>query len=840
MVIKMEFRRVIIILVLIFASVNIGIVSANASVQGGESQSKATASVNEKTNEAAKATSAKKSAYTYPITLAPATGVTPVVQWWGADANTTVNIVTVIGRMYLSQKQAESSRLLELQSDNAVIFLLDTTIQTERRNIEGVLAGGAVKAVYLSGDVVMTEGQRTIRADEMYYDFQDKKALANNVVMRTFDETGNIPIYLRAKQLKQVAENKFTAEDITLTTSEFYTPQLALEASEISLTDITSDQGQDSTESKRIYDARMRDVRLQLYDKTIFYLPFIRSTSERPDIPLKSLHVGYDNSYGTYTETRWYLARILGLQEPQGTSSTLMLDYYSDKGPAGGIQTRYEAKDYFGKLIGYIVDDKGEDWLGRQRKNLDPPNDIRGRFSWRHRQFLPYDWQLTAEVGYLSDENFLESYYRTEFNLDKEQETLLYLKRLDENRGISILNKFRINDFETQLNELPTIKYHWTGESFLDDIFTFYSDTQVSRLQRQYSSNITTGDSEAFYTFLSNRNEIDLPLALGRTKIVPYTAVTTAFEDGTGFYRDIDGSQETPEDEVWYGEGGVRMSAQPYWKVMPDVESRLWDLNRMRHIIRPYMSAAGYIENNPVIDQRDAVNFGITQQLQTKRGPATNQRTVDWMRLDTSITIVDNAENSSPGTDRFIWNRPYIPLINELSKTAIQQDRRGSSSYGARNNSFTADYAWHLSDTTAIFSDLNYDLYDNVVQQYDVGLSHIRWPNLGYYIGNRYLRDVDTGYEEKSSNALTYAVTYLLDPRYTLVYAGQYDLDGDTSVRNEITLIRKYHRLFWSITYSTDAALDRQSVTFSIWPQGLPDLAVGTGRYMEVGGTAEF
>ncbi len=783
--------------------------------------------------EAAEPADAKKTANpTYPITFSPADETAPDIQ---VEPNT----VTIIGRFYISQNQTEQNRLLELQADSAVVFLLNKQIQGGSR-LEDVFAGGSVRAIYLCGDVVMTEGQRTVRADEMYYDFQAKKALAKNVEMKTFDETGNIPIYIRASNLRQLAENKFAASDVTLTTSEFYTPQIALKASEIEVEDTASTDRQNGSEEGGVYDAKMQDVRLQFYDKTIFYLPVVRSSSQRPDVPLKSLHIGNDNTYGNYVETRWYLARILGLREPQGTDSTLLLDYYDQRGPAGGITTKYEATDYFGRIIGYMVEDNGEDWLGRQRKNLVPPNDLRGRFSWRHRQFLPDGWQLTAEVSYLSDENFLESYYRNEYYLDKEQETLLYLKRIEQNRAFSILGKARINDFVSQLDEMPSMEFHWTGQSFFDDRLTFYSDTQLSRLQRRYSSDSTDRGSQEFFTFTSSRSEIDLPLSIGSAKVVPFTAFTTAYEDGMGFERRLDGRTDIPEDELWSAEGGVRLSLSPYWKVLPDVDSSLWDLSQLRHIVRPYISAVGYTQSDSVIEQRDMVNFGITQQFQTKRGPTDNQRTVDWMRLDTSFTFVSDADNDSPGTDRYIWSRPYIPLINELSTTAIPQDRRGSSAYGARNNSVTTDYIWHISDTTALLADMNYDLYDGQVQQYDIGFSRMRWPNLSYYLGNRYLRQVNNGVEAKASNVLTFAATYLLDPRYTLVYAAQYDFDDNAAVRNNITLIRKYHRLFWAITYSTDASLEQQSISFSLWPQGVPELAIGADRYMQLGGSAGF
>jgi hypothetical protein len=325
---------------------------------------------------------------------------------------------------------------------------------------------------------------------------------------------------------------------------------------------------------------------------------------------------------------------------------------------------------------------------------------------------------------------------------------------------------------------------------------------------------------------------------MGKAKVVPFVAGTVAYEDGLGFYRELDGGTGMREDDVWFGETGVRVSSSPYWKVFPNVKSQLWDLSQLRHIIRPYFTAVAYTQNESVIEQRDTLNVGISQRLQTKRGSSEKsaQRQVDWMRLDMDVTWVNDSGDASAGPDRFIWNKPLIPPINSFGG----RDRRGSHIYGPRRNYFGADYIWRLSDTTAVLSDMNFDMQSGVVQQYNVGFSRLRWPNLQFYIGSRYLRRFDNGYGEKGSNAVTFAVTYMLDPRYTVVFSQQRDFDYGATVRSDITLIRRYHRLYWGLTYSADESLDRHSVTLSLWPQGVSGLAIGERKYIGLGGSAGY
>ena len=234
------------------------------------------------------------------------------------------------------------------------------------------------------------------------------------------------------------------------------------------------------------------------------------------------------------------------------------------------------------------------------------------------------------------------------------------------------------------------------------------------------------------------------------------------------------------------------------------------------------------------------LNVGISQRLQTKRGIGDKRRTVDWMRLDMDFTWVNDSDDESAGADRFLWNKPFIPMVNRYSGVVPQQDRRGSDVFGPRRNYFSADYMWRLTDTTAILSDMNYDMQSGVVQQLNVGFSHLRWPNLSYYVGSRYLKRLENGFGEEGTNVVTFAATYVLDPRYSVVFSQQYDFDYGASLRSEVMLLRKYHRMYWGFTFSADESLDRQSIVFSIWPQGVPDLAAGPGRYTGMGGSSGY
>lgn len=743
---------------------------------------------------------------------------------------------TVSGRFYLWQKRDEEGTLLEFLADSAVVYYAGDSLTQSRPGPGGnEIASGTIEAVYLAGNIVMTEGEMTIRADEIYYDFLRQQALVVHAELRTFSPSRSLPIYIRAETLRRLNETTFEGEQIELTDSEFYLPQLSAHAARMLL--LTSAQIEERQQQAAVPQpqATLEDVSFRYGQTTLWRWPTLQTHFARPDFPLSRVRIGNDNEFGTTVETRWDLARLLGYSQPEGTDAQLALDYFSDRGVGAGIESEYRRPDSFGELLGYVMTYRGTDDLGREgseRENLDPEKDIRGRFSWRHRTYLPEDWQLTFEVGYLSDRYFQEWMYRGEYYTDKPQETLVHLKRLKDNWAFSILGKVRINDFESTVEELPTVEYHLKGASFWNHQLTFYSDTQVGRLRNRFDEDLPSpATDEDFYTLAYTRNEVDWPLMLGTVKTVPYAAATFAFEDHDEFNLDLDGTPVAPEDKPFLGEYGVRMSTM-FWKIDPSVQSRLWDLNGIRHLVKPHFEAVFYEDNSPAVAMRNLYNVGLSQRWQTHRGPEDRQKSVDWLRWDLNTTWVqDPAEEDIDllgryGPAGFLFNDSAIPL----------RTRRSSSFFGLVRNTLQSEMEWKVSDTMTVLSDQNYDLDSGQLQQLDLGVSRYVYPELSYYLGSRYLRPVrvdipSEGIHEEGSHSLVAALTYSLGTRYTAILAQEYNFEYGKTVRSELTLIRRYHRLFYGLSFSLDESLNRQLVSLSIWPQGVKELAIGR-RYM--------
>ena len=93
--------------------------------------------------------------------------------------------------------------------------LTDRSVDAD--DVRGVYLEGAVQAESDKDDYV-------VRAPRMYYDFQTDRAIMLDAVLRTYDRKRNLPVYARAKELRQVAEEQWTGKQVAVSASSFATP----------------------------------------------------------------------------------------------------------------------------------------------------------------------------------------------------------------------------------------------------------------------------------------------------------------------------------------------------------------------------------------------------------------------------------------------------------------------------------------------------------------------------------------------------------------------------------------------------------------------------------------
>ncbi len=261
------------------------------------------------------------------------------------------------------------------------------------------------------------------------------------------------------------------------------------------------------------------------------------------------------------------------------------------RGFGHGTTFLYHEKDLFGipgqsaGLVDYWgIYDNGYDNLGIDRSHLQPEVDYRYRFLLQHRQQLPEGFQLTVEGGAISDRNFLQEYFKGEWDTLKDQTTDVELKRTQDNISWNVFASVQTDPFVTQSEWLPRGDHFWLGQPLLGDRLTWFEHSTAGYADYRIATPPTDPADAPFSHMpweqfnrrgerLISRQELDWPLQAGPVKIVPY-----ALGELGHWGEALDGESL----DRAYGQVGVRATL-PMWYVDPTVESDLWNVHGLAH-----------------------------------------------------------------------------------------------------------------------------------------------------------------------------------------------------------------------------------------------------------------
>ncbi|UCG17203.1 MAG: LPS assembly protein LptD [Phycisphaerales bacterium] len=669
---------------------------------------------------------------------------------------------------------------------------------------------GRVQAAYLEGDIVLTYGDRTVRSSRLYYDFENDRALILDPVAFMPAPGRDVPIYVRAEQVRQYSATEWTAYNARLTTSEFYTPHYHIGAAKIEFEDRTPRSVADVVVGPRAGRFKISHSTFNILGVPLLYWPYAQGDLEEDVTALRRIRTGYSGDFGVEVESEWDLFSLLGLARPQGFDAALRLDGYSERGPAAGIDLDYERDSYFGLLRSYYIHDDGKDSLGRSADS-EPDTEDRGRATWRHRHYLPSDWELTLEASYVSDDGFLEEYFEREFDFGKEQETVFYLKKQRDNWALTILANAHLLDFVTETEHLPDVTFRLVGQS-LGGVATLFSENRAGFVRYRFRDQdlldflyFGREDSSGTVARADSRQEVEVPVDVGPVRLVPFGSIRgSAWDD----------SVDSGSLARVFGTYGVRASMY-LWRVYEEVRSDLFDIRGIRHIIKPDVTAWAshtnvdsheqflFDEGIEDIDELDGVTIGVRQRWQTKRGDEGRQRTADLVTLDVEMGIFNDAQ-SFEYTNGFVsYRRPENSISQNYVNTSL---------------------IWRVTDSTALLSESNFDLNDGELDVFDLSFAVERRPRLSYVIGYRFI-------EETQSNLLGVGANYKISEKYTLAARESFDLEQGETEEFTLAIIRKLPRWYVGITFELDEIEDDFGISLSAWPEGFPRAALGTRRF---------
>jgi hypothetical protein len=771
--------------------------------------------------------------------------------------------IFITGGVILTIHDLGNISILDIEADRMVLWTKSGNLQQLFSNMRS--PGGETTReaeFYLSGFVELRAQQgkvgRTIRADEMYYDVGRNVAIAHHADLE-FKQPGlPDPVHLRADELHQLSPTEFKGFRAEVFSSRLPSdPGLKVYVQEATLDEVhvpkrsifgvtvTDSQGRPVTERQDLVDAR--NAFLELENIPIFWTPFLQGDANDPLGPLENVNVGYNRVFGAQIETTWNMYDLLGLNPIPGTRWRLDIDELTRRGPALGTEYEYAGDKLFdipgrynGLIKAYGMYDKGTDILGGGRGADDDHPLWRGRFLERHYQEMPDGFTLQTQVAVLSDQNFLEQYFKNEFDRDVNQETFAYLKQQQGNWAWTILGEPYLRPWVTETEWLPKADGYLLGQS-LFDIFTYnlHAGVGYARLRPADVPEPPVSTTDVAVSTLRGdlNQELSLPFYVGPVKVVPY-----AILDLTEYSSDVTGEDRGRIYEA----GGVRAS-MPLTRLYPDVHSEFLNLDGINHKIvlsanyfaaysdvsfrdlpqldrlnddatnqavqqiRPIEPAinpgyGSFLQTSPLYDPQlyalrqlllnkvdtldtiDELQLDIRQRLQTKRGYPGMEHVVDWMTLDMSASYFPN-----PNRDNFGSHWAFLQY----------------------------DYTWNVGDRTALTSSGWWDPFDVEegapgARVWTIGAYFNRPDRTNFYLGFREIFPLE-------SDVVTAAVNYIFSPKYSITASASYDFGTNQSLSNSLVFTRMGSDLQVSLGITYNAITNNFGVTFEIFPNLVPE-----------------
>lgn len=710
--------------------------------------------------------------------------------------------------------------------------------------------------LYLEGDIVFRQGERIIYAQSMYYNINSERGMILDAeAITTIPEYQGI-VRLKAEVMEQVSRGNFRAFDAAVTSSRMGVPRYWLQSERLQLTErerLVTDPTTGIVALDRQPHVSSNSNFVYLAGIPVLYWPTFSTSLDRPSFYLTGIKTRNDDNFGTQILLDFDAFQLFGIENaPQGVDWELSLDYLSDRGPAFGSTTQYTLPGLLGipgPVTGYadswFIRDRGLDTLGRDRINLVPEKRNRGRSLVRHRHYLPRDYEFIAELGWISDRNFLEQYYENEWDREVDHRTAIRLRKYHHSHMFDLTVSGQLNDFFTTTEQLPALDHYLLGGSILGDRMTWSAHNRVeySRLNvgdlpidpaeaALYSP--TPGEVNAKGVIASTRQELALPMQVGPVKIVPNISGEAAH-----YGEGVDGNSVTR----LLGQAGLRTSLSA-WSVDPTVQSSLLNVRGLAHKVEWtaeyfYADSDTNLDELPLYDplddnaQQQFRSRFITQQfggvLPDRFDPRTYAFRQGFQQLVASPSdeIADDLQQFRVGlhqrwqTKRGLPGRERIADLFRFDLDLLIFPKADRDNFGETVGPFVYDTQYNIGDRVTLLSDGYIDLFDDGLRSISAGFRTSRPGKGDIYVGLLSLEG------PISSTVLNSTLNYRMNEKWITTASTTYDFGSTGNVGQSLALTRIGESLLLRLGVNVDAGRDNVGFGFAIEPRFWPRPRLG-------------
>ena len=758
---------------------------------------------------------------------------------------------------------------VEFATDDAVVWRTPPAADDDPDALIEADGGGQWRVeVYLAGNVVVrTTGNtlyggqpvvNTLRAREVYYDVTRARAVAVAADLELSSPKLPDSVHLTGREILRLDQENWEVLSGSVFSSKLpFDPQLRLDSPRMEYRErkgplrnifgwtYTDFQGRTVEGYERLLT--LHDATTRLAGVPVSYFPYLRTDVTDPLGPLVGLDFGQDRIFGTQVYTTFDVYKLLAFRPPPGHKWRLNLDYLSDRGPGGGSDYGYsipnrQAADFpgvplppsgrgFARL--YALSDNGVDVVGDNRGPAIPHPVVRGRAGWFHQQELSDHWYAQGQVSYLSDQNFLEQFYKQEFDLGPNQETYAQATGRWGNLWAQGLVGQRLGQtWMTRSNWLPRVDGAVVGQSFWDlFVYDARANAGYNRFRPAEGNPwpVEPTDQVAVDTGRFDLGqELSLPFGLGPFQLAPYGTLDLAY-----YTQDLSGDDRGRV----YGGGGLRGSL-PFSRLYEDASSELFNVRGLYHKVTLGANYF-YAQSNtpytqlPQLDRLNDDNLDYTyryarpRQFQLVGGSAGRALTFSPLFDPQTYAIRRLVENRVDTLDdiqvlqgevrqRFQTKRGYPGLEHTVDLFAL--DVSGSFFPDPGRDNFGKPWAfleyaarWNVGDRVTVLSGGWLDPIPNGARYWTVGANLDRPDRTNFFLGYRQT-------DPLNSKQVTAAVGYQLSRRYYTNASVSYDFGIQQALSNTLSLTRTGSDLTVSLGVTYNALVNNLGFQFLVVP----------------------
>jgi hypothetical protein len=555
-------------------------------------------------------------------------------------------------------------------------------------------------------DVLLVGNVRVYTPDQV---LSSQRALFNleSKQMRSLEISGSqYPMFFRAFNFRAVSPKQFRIRDAAMTTHDSSKPDFHVRP-----------------RSMRFYpDDRVILTNTTLYvgQTPIFWFPYLFANLDTTGFEFLP---GYDSRWGAYLLVGY------SFQVLPGVTGKVRVEERTEFGPSVGLDLdmKYGPDDRnYGKLRTDLLTDKADvTTVEAPGEPAETSTKDRYRVAFQQRLFLTDDIYGTANINVLSDVDFLEDFYPTEFSTNPQPDNALSLTKWDEVYTLTLLGRWQVNDFQDVTERKPEFVFDFKQQPFFGLPVQYDGETGVASLRRAFSNTPSFGETQfpdygatrfdtfhqwslpsQFFGWLNVNPKVGIRgtyYSQSGSFIQPSTGAT-ALDPITGEVTVISATNEdnplnNPTSTLQtkgavfrpIANYGLEISTK-FSRAYEQIQSSRLGLDGVRHIIEPYLNYSGVYNMGtspdniyqfdrvvqstqllPIdfpqftaLDSLDTWNItrlGVGQRLQTRR----NNGSYQWFSMNTFMDL--NFDN--PYSDAGVSNVFNVIQFNPLPWSSL-------------------------------------------------------------------------------------------------------------------------------------------------------------------------